>query len=102
MDFFRTSTSKKSERIQQIKEQVRDLLGLLEDSTVLVTELACREQGCPPIETVIVVFRTVTQTLQLKLHKPAIEVTKEDLAQLCQNYYEFQDQEYQQQQEGRS
>lgn len=37
----------------QVRRWVEQHLVLDEPSTVLVTELACHEPGCPPIETVI-------------------------------------------------
>jgi hypothetical protein len=46
--------------------------------SVLVTELACTEPGCPPIETVIALLAPDGNT-QYKIHKPVAEVTVDDV-----------------------
>ncbi|MEM9563530.1 MAG: hypothetical protein AAGA93_12975 [Actinomycetota bacterium] len=49
-----------------------------DETTVLVTELACTEPGCPPLETVIGLLSDGGQ-VQHKLHKPLADVTKADI-----------------------
>ena len=51
--------------------------------TVTVTELACLEEGCAPVETTIGVLRPDAPQLQCKLHKPMDSVDAEDLVQVC-------------------
>ncbi len=65
------------ETVARIRAWVR---GEIEDdeTTVLVTELACTEPGCPPLETVIGLLNESGQ-VQHKLHKPLAEVTKADV-----------------------
>jgi hypothetical protein len=82
MDLFARPTSN-AMRIAEIKACVVRSLGLSEEATVLVTELQCREEGCPPLETVIAVFRPGGPKLQLKLHQPLAEVADQDVARLC-------------------
>lgn len=48
------------------------------DTTVMVTQLACSEPGCPPVETVIAVLRQ-GDPLQVKIHKPVAEIDAEDV-----------------------
>jgi hypothetical protein len=43
-------------QVERIKSWARASWGLDEEATVMVTELECREPGCPPIETVIAVL----------------------------------------------
>jgi hypothetical protein len=50
----RTIDSEQAERIKSLG-CVR-LWALSDDTTVMVTELECREPGCPPIETVVAVL----------------------------------------------
>ena len=57
MDIFSSRSSRSSERSYEIKAQVTTALRLDEEATVMVSELACMEEGCPPVETVIAVFR---------------------------------------------
>jgi hypothetical protein len=85
MDLFTTGAPRNSEHISRIKRQVAALLAVSDDTTVMVAELACREEGCPPVETVIAVFQPNASKLQFKLHKPVAEVTEDDLARLCRN-----------------
>lgn len=71
------------ERARQIKEALRNALELDDDSTIMVTELACLEEGCPPIETVLALLRPGTATLQFKVHKPTKDIDTQDLAATC-------------------
>ena len=45
------------ERARRIKKALREALSLSDDMTVTVTELACLEEGCAPVETVIGLMR---------------------------------------------
>ena len=71
------------ERIRRIKQALREALSLSDDMTVTATELACLEEGCAPVETVIGLLRPDAPQLQHKLHKPMDAVDAKDLAQVC-------------------
>ena len=71
------------ETARRIKKTLREALHLSDDMTVTVTELACLEEGCPPVETAIGVLRPGAPQLQCKLHKPMNAVDAEDLVQVC-------------------
>ncbi len=71
------------ERVRHIKEALRAALSLPDGTTVTVTELACLEEGCPPIETVIGLLRPDAPALQHKLHKTTDAVDAADLVQVC-------------------
>ena len=71
------------ERVRRIKEALRNALSLSEDATVTVTELACLEEGCAPVETVVGLLRPDTPPQQHKLHKPMHAVDADDLVQVC-------------------
>lgn len=45
-----------SEAVEKIERIVRTTLTLEDDTTVSLAELACREVGCPDIETVIAIL----------------------------------------------
>lgn len=62
---------------QRIKEWVKETFELGEEVSVLVTELQCREPGCPPLETVIAIMGA--EKKQHKLHKALAEVTQADV-----------------------
>ncbi len=70
------------ERVRQIKEALRAALSLPDGTTVTVTELACLEEGCAPIETVVALLRPDAPPLQHKLNKPTDAVDAEDLVQV--------------------
>ena len=71
------------ERVRRIKRALRETLSLSDDMTVTVTELACLEEDCAPVETVIGLLRPDAPQLQCKLHKPMDAVDAKDLAQVC-------------------
>ena len=71
------------ERVRQIKEALRAALSLPDGTTVKVTELACLEEGCAPIETVVALLQPDAPVLQYKLHKPTDAIDAEDLVQIC-------------------
>ena len=71
------------DRLRHIKEALRAALSLPDDATVTVTELACLEEDCAPIETVIGLLRPDAPQLQHKLHKPVDAVDARDLVQVC-------------------
>jgi len=64
---------------ERIKAWTRELFAVPADATVRVAQLACREPGCPPLETVVLVSVADAPTVQHKVHKPAAEVTRTDL-----------------------
>jgi hypothetical protein len=83
MDLFSSRSNRSSERTKEIKAQVSAALGLDEHATVMVTELACMEEGCPPVETVIAVFRPAMRKLEFRMHRPMAEITAHDIEQMC-------------------
>ena len=83
MDIFSSRGARSSERSNEIKAQVTAALVLDEQATVMVSELACMEEDCPPIETVIAVFRPDMERLQFRLHRPIAEITAHDIEEIC-------------------
>ena len=70
-------------QIRRIKRALREVLALSDEATVTVAELACLEEGCAPVETVIGLLRPNAAQLQHRLHKTTDAVDAEDLAQVC-------------------
>jgi hypothetical protein len=84
MDIFSSRSSCDSSGCASaIKAQVAAELALDEDATVLVTELACMEEGCPPIETVIAVFHPNKPKVQFRLHRSMSDITTSDIQRMC-------------------
>ena len=79
------SSSKKPnlETVRRIKQLLREALDLSDDATVTVTELACLEEGCAPIETVFGLLRPDAPQLQHKVHKSTDGVDARDLTEVC-------------------
>jgi len=62
----------------RVRHWVREALGLDDGTVVLVRQLACREPGCPPVETVLAVLHeggTVARTV----HRPVADLTYDDV-----------------------
>ena len=69
--------------VRRIKRALRDALELPEDALVTVTQLACLEEACAPLETVIGLLRPGTPPLQHKVHKATDTIQAEDLVEVC-------------------
>lgn len=67
-------------QIAAIKGWVIEYFHLSEEIPLMVTELQCTEEGCPPLETVIAILDTPGNPRQYKVFKPLAEVTAEDIA----------------------
>ncbi|RWK56540.1 MAG: nitrate reductase [Mesorhizobium sp.] len=67
------------EKTRQIKVWVRRTCGLDDDIVVSVTELACRKDGCPDIETVIGIMRPGEKIETIRVNKAIADVTSHDL-----------------------
>lgn len=68
----------------EIKQWVREVLGLPDDTLITVAELACSDAGCPDLETVIGVFHTDRPTRTLRIHATMLDVSCDHIEQLCQ------------------
>lgn len=69
----------RSSALRRIKAAARVLFDATDDDVVVVNELQCREPDCPPIETVVALLRSGAEPRQVKVHKPAVDVTEEDV-----------------------
>ena len=84
LNLFEKNQEKDVSTILKIKNWVRKTFKLTEYETILVTELKCHEEGCPPVETVIVVLRGGTGKEQYKFHKRMYEINFEDIENITQ------------------
>ena len=82
LNIFGKNQNRDVASILKIKHWIKKTFELTECETVLVTELQCPEEGCPPIETVIVVLREGTGKEQYKFHKRMNEINFEDIEKL--------------------
>lgn len=67
-------------QIQQIKNWVYRILDVDSSIPISISQLACKEAGCPPIETVIAVMTTPVQ--HYKIHKAVNDVDEVDIGDL--------------------
>lgn len=68
------------EHLAAIKTWTRDILSLAEDDVITVNEFACRDPGCPVLETIVAVFAEGV-TMRWKFARPSCAVTKTMLRQ---------------------
>ncbi len=64
-----------------VKQWTRDILGLAEDDVVTINELACRDPGCPLLETIVAVFAEGV-SMRWKFARPSCAVTRTMLRQV--------------------
>ena len=69
--------------VRRIKRALQEVLELSDDAMVTVTQLACLEEDCAPLETVFGLLRTGLPQLQHKIHKPTDAIDASDLAAVC-------------------
>jgi hypothetical protein len=65
--------------LERVQAWTRTRFALPEDSTVLVTELACSIPGCPPLETMVAFWTEDAQRRHFKVFKPVEDVQSDDL-----------------------
>ena len=70
------------ESSSKLKGWVRELMDLDESTHVMVSELRCREEGCPPVETVIALLPAGAVLRRFSIHQPAAAITRQNLATL--------------------
>lgn len=69
--------------VRRIKRALRTTLMLPEEAVITVTQLACLEEACAPLETVIGLLRPDTSQLQHKVHKATDTIDAQDLLEVC-------------------
>ena len=75
---FTTKSPDQAAAVVRVRGRTKARFALTEDETLMVSELACRVPGCPPIET-HVVFWTAAGRHHFKIFKPPVQVTEDDL-----------------------
>jgi len=79
MNLLRKRPGVPSDSARRLKEWARELWGLPDDAALVVLELACREPGCPPVETVVATLEAAGERRSVKLHGAAGGITREEL-----------------------
>ena len=77
-----TTNKPNVDAVRRIKRALCETLDIPADSIVTVTQLACLEQECAPLETVFGWLRPGEPHLQHRVHKPTEDIVAEDLHQV--------------------
>jgi len=70
--------------VRRIKRALHEALQLPQDTMITVTQLACLEEDCAPLETVIGLLRPGSPPLQHKVHKSTEFIDTRDLVEVCE------------------
>jgi len=70
---------------ERLKAWVAALMGLSERDTIMLAELACRDPGCPDLETVITVIMSDSRRFKLRFPGPMAGVTEADVQSLSKD-----------------
>ena len=81
-DILGLSRTKPDGSAARIKDLVRARLGIGEETTLMVSELHCHEDGCPDVETVIAVMNADRDKMTWKIAKPMTQVDDGDIDSL--------------------
>jgi hypothetical protein len=65
--------------LDRVRGWTRERFSLSDDTTILVTELACTLPGCAPIETVVAFWTAADTRHHFKVFKPVADVIEDDL-----------------------
>jgi hypothetical protein len=68
------------EAIDRLKAATREQLHLANDIVISVTELACRDPGCPDVETIIAILTADKNPRMVRFHKRIVEIDGSELA----------------------
>ncbi|MER6982595.1 hypothetical protein [Streptomyces carpinensis] len=68
-----------SPHLRELKDAVRALLGLDDDTAVMIRQLICGEAGYPPLKTVVEVLPMDGEAYRWTLHRPAEQITENEL-----------------------
>jgi hypothetical protein len=72
-------TAGQRETNRRIQSLTRSRFALEESAPVLVAEMACVLEGCPPLQTVVVFWTADRTRRRFRMFKPACEVDVDDL-----------------------
>lgn len=75
----RSATAGLSPRLRTLRDTVRVILGLDDDTAVVIRQFTYTEPGRPPLETVVTVLPMDGEAHRWTLHRPADHITEHDL-----------------------
>jgi len=78
---FRKPSQAERDKATAIKEQVRRLRSLGDETTVSVSEIQCGDASCPGTETVILIMQPGVRTKAYKILAPLLDVDEAAVTQ---------------------
>ena len=78
------STKPNLQSVRRIRRALREALQLPDDAILAVTQLACLEKDCAPVETVTGLLRPSDPQRQHTVHKSTDSIDAEDLVRVCE------------------
>lgn len=84
--FFRRGATAEAapDAARELAARARALLGVGEETTISISEIACGDPACGGAETVVLVMRPGRRTEAAKLLKPLATVSEAELAEALQ------------------
>lgn len=82
MDFFAPASRVEIAAIDRVRGWLRATFALDDETTVSITELRCREPGCPPVESVIAIMRPGCSIERHTLAMPTAAISEADVVGL--------------------
>ena len=79
---IRTFPKEDPSKVRSIKKWVQSLLNLDSMTTIFVTQIECKEPGCPPAGTIIALIKPGEKTRQKKTHKLINDIEEKDITNL--------------------
>ncbi len=79
MLFRKQDDSGRADGVKRVKIWLAAHAAVNESDAVMVTEVQCSEDGCPPIETILALLRPGRDARKWKIHKRVADVTEDDV-----------------------
>ena len=88
--FFRSGRSAEAapDAARELAAKARGVLGVDDDTTISISEIACGDPACGGAETVILIMRPGRRTEAAKILRPLAEVVEDDLADALAGFVE--------------
>ena len=79
--FFSKKQPRDDAALAQLRDWVRTALGNPAGMELTISEIECPDPACPGLETFILVMREGEATQAIKIRKPIIEITENDVVE---------------------
>jgi|TARA_B100000530_G_C15640343_1_gene362041 hypothetical protein len=80
---FSNPKKQNADQTNRVKALVRDIWDIDEGVVIMVSELKCYEDGCPDLETVVVLMDEGAQPKTIKINKCLSEIDVKTISSHC-------------------